>query len=100
VSGRRHEQQVKPFPDKARESKTWLSEDTGPITSLEQLLAVADYFGLTRDEAHATAGLWGMSLRVGVTSPLRLRWGCPRATWLTSSLHSNTRARAARALMR
>ena len=30
---------VNPFPDKARESKTWLSEDSGPITSLEQLLA-------------------------------------------------------------
>jgi serine/threonine-protein kinase HipA len=32
---------VNPFPDKARESKTWLSEASGPINSLEQLLAEA-----------------------------------------------------------
>ncbi len=25
---------LNPFPDKSRESKTWLSEDTGPITSV------------------------------------------------------------------
>lgn len=42
---------INPFPDKARESKTWLSEATGPITSLEQLLAEAPYFGLARAEA-------------------------------------------------
>ena len=47
---------VNPFPDKTRESKTWLSEDSGPIDSLEQLLAEAPYFGLTRQEAEATAG--------------------------------------------
>lgn len=29
---------VNPFPDRARESKTWLSEETGPITSLRQLI--------------------------------------------------------------
>ncbi len=32
---------VNPFPDKDRESKTWLSEDTGPITSIQQLLEQA-----------------------------------------------------------
>jgi serine/threonine-protein kinase HipA len=37
---------VNPFPDKDRESKTWLGEDTGPITSLNMLMAQADYFGL------------------------------------------------------
>ncbi|MGC8518172.1 MAG: type II toxin-antitoxin system HipA family toxin [Steroidobacteraceae bacterium] len=42
---------VNPFPDKARESKTWLSETSGPITSLAQLLTEAPYFGLTRVEA-------------------------------------------------
>jgi serine/threonine-protein kinase HipA len=47
---------VNPFPDKTRESKTWLSEDSGPIDSLEQLLAEAPYFGLTRQEAEVTAG--------------------------------------------
>jgi serine/threonine-protein kinase HipA len=37
---------VNPFPDRVRESKTWLSEDTGPITSLEQLMEGCAYFGL------------------------------------------------------
>ena len=47
---------VNPFPDKNRESKTWLSEASGPITSLEQLLSEAAYFGLTRAEAETAAG--------------------------------------------
>jgi serine/threonine-protein kinase HipA len=37
---------LNPFPDKDRESKTWLSESTGPITSLDMLMAQADYFSL------------------------------------------------------
>jgi serine/threonine-protein kinase HipA len=37
---------VNPFPDKDRESKTWLSTNTGPIDSLQMLLEHADYFGL------------------------------------------------------
>ncbi len=47
---------VNPFPSKAHESKTWLSEETGPITSLEQLLSGAGLFGLTRAEAEQLAG--------------------------------------------
>ena len=47
---------VNPFPDKDRESKTWLSESSGPITYLEQLLSEAPYFGLTRAEAETVAG--------------------------------------------
>jgi len=46
---------VNPFPDRLRESKTWLSEDTGPITSLKQLIAGAAYFGLQRAEAEEEA---------------------------------------------
>ena len=42
---------LNPFPDKDRESKTWLSQDTGPIDSLEMLLEQAAYFSLTRAEA-------------------------------------------------
>ena len=53
---------VNPFPDKTRESKTWLSEASGPITSLEQLLAEAPYFGLTRAEAETTVGGIAMKL--------------------------------------
>ena len=51
---------VNPFPDRVRESKTWLSEDTGPITSLEQLIRGSTYFGLqpleAQEEVSAMAG--------------------------------------------
>jgi serine/threonine-protein kinase HipA len=53
---------VNPFPDKDRESKTWLSEASGPITSMEQLLSEANYFALTRSEAEAAAG--GIALKL------------------------------------
>ena len=42
---------INPFPDKDRESKTWLTQDTGPITSLEMLMGKAAYFGLSADGA-------------------------------------------------
>lgn len=42
---------INPFPDRDRESKTWLSEDTGPITSLGMLLGRASYFHLDRAAA-------------------------------------------------
>lgn len=42
---------LNPFPDKDRESKTWLSEDMGPITSLTMLMERANYFGLQPAEA-------------------------------------------------
>jgi serine/threonine-protein kinase HipA len=48
---------VNPFPDRARESKTWLSEDTGPITSLEQLIHGSAYFGLQPTEAQEEASV-------------------------------------------
>jgi serine/threonine-protein kinase HipA len=47
---------VNPFPDRARESRTWLSEDTGPITSLEQLVRGSTYFGLQPAEAQEETG--------------------------------------------
>lgn len=42
---------LNPFPEKDRESKTWLSEDTGPITSIAMLLNEADRFYLSPAEA-------------------------------------------------
>jgi serine/threonine-protein kinase HipA len=45
---------LNPFPDKEPESKTWLSEDTGPITSVKQLLQQATRFELTPAAANAT----------------------------------------------
>ena len=35
---------VAPFPDKGRESKTWLLEQDGPVTDVETLLARCAYF--------------------------------------------------------
>lgn len=42
---------LNPFPDKARESKTWLSEDTGPIVSMGELIEQAPRFELDEGEA-------------------------------------------------
>ncbi len=42
---------LNPFPDKDRESMTWLSPDTGPIQSLTMLLDHADHFGLVAPSA-------------------------------------------------
>jgi serine/threonine-protein kinase HipA len=44
---------LNPFPDKDRESKTWLSEDTGPINSVAQLLGQAARFQLHEQAAAA-----------------------------------------------
>lgn len=43
---------VNPMPGKLRESKTWLSEDAGPIDSMQMLLDMAPYFSLTAAAAH------------------------------------------------
>ena len=42
---------LKPFRDKDRESKTWLSEDTGAITSVDGLMKQASYFHLSDAQA-------------------------------------------------
>ena len=42
---------LNPFPDKDRESKTWLSPQTGPIDSLQMLLDHANYFSLGAPDA-------------------------------------------------
>jgi serine/threonine-protein kinase HipA len=44
---------INPFPDKERESKTWLSEEDGPITDVHMLLARARYFALDKEQALA-----------------------------------------------
>ncbi|WP_187394984.1 type II toxin-antitoxin system HipA family toxin [Pigmentiphaga aceris] len=56
---------INPFPDKERESKTWLSEEDGPITDVHMLLARAPYFGLDKQQAlitlaevHASVASW------------------------------------------
>jgi serine/threonine-protein kinase HipA len=42
---------VNPFPDRVRELKTWIAEDTGPEASHEALLATAPYFRLSANQA-------------------------------------------------
>ena len=45
---------LNPMPDKDRESKTWLTPESGPIDSLAMLLDGAAYFSLTSTQALAT----------------------------------------------
>ena len=40
---------VAPFPDKGRESRTWLLEQDGPVTDVETLLARCVYFSPLAD---------------------------------------------------
>ena len=47
---------INPFPDKERESKTWLSEQDGPVTDVQMLLARAPYFALDKAQALAVLG--------------------------------------------
>ncbi|PJC17399.1 MAG: type II toxin-antitoxin system HipA family toxin [Comamonadaceae bacterium CG_4_9_14_0_8_um_filter_60_18] len=44
---------LNPFPDKDPESKTWLSEDSGPITSIAQLLGQSSRFELSQPQAQS-----------------------------------------------
>jgi len=67
---------VNPFPDKDRESKTWLSEQDGPTNDVKMLLARAAYFALDTDQAlailaqvHAAVSNWrdlALSAKVGL----------------------------------
>ncbi len=42
---------VNPFPERVRELKTWISEDTGPEASIEALMSVAPYFRIDHGAA-------------------------------------------------
>lgn len=42
---------LNPFPDRAPELKTWISEDAGPDASIDALLAVAPYFRISKSRA-------------------------------------------------
>ncbi len=47
---------VNPFPDKLRELKTWVSEETGPAATVEALMSAVPYFGLKLDRARQMLG--------------------------------------------
>ncbi|MCW5557954.1 MAG: type II toxin-antitoxin system HipA family toxin [Verrucomicrobiae bacterium] len=38
---------INPFPDRVRELKTWVSPETGPEATVEALMSVIRYFGIT-----------------------------------------------------
>lgn len=42
---------LNPFPDRARELKTWIAEDSGPAASIEPLLDTAPYFQVSAARA-------------------------------------------------
>lgn len=44
---------INPFPERLRELKTWISEDTGPEATIEALLSVIPYFRIAADQARA-----------------------------------------------
>ena len=42
---------LNPFPDKDQELKTWLTEETGPVSSIKEVMNVADRFWLEHTQA-------------------------------------------------
>lgn len=44
---------INPFPDKERELKMWLTDSTGPVSSIEEVMGVADRFWLDPSRALA-----------------------------------------------
>lgn len=47
---------LNPFPDRVRELKTWISEETGPEATVEALLSVLSYFQISRTRAKEILG--------------------------------------------
>ena len=47
---------LNPFPDRVRELKTWISEETGPEATIEALLSVLPYFQISRTSAKEILG--------------------------------------------
>ena len=42
---------INPFPDRARELKTWVSAETGPEATIDALMSVIAYFRITARRA-------------------------------------------------
>jgi serine/threonine-protein kinase HipA len=56
---------LNPFPDKGRDPKTWLTEETGPTGKIEDALSAASYFHLSDEgalrilgEVHGAVSRW------------------------------------------
>lgn len=67
---------VNPFPDRVRELRTWVSEDTGPEASIAALMSALSYFRiavprarqLLRDVEHAVSQWRRVGRRLGMTT--------------------------------
>lgn len=67
---------VNPFPDRVRELKTWITEDAGPVASIDALMAAAPYFQLAPDRARQVVGevefavgrWWQVARQIGMTA--------------------------------
>ncbi len=66
---------LNPFPDKQRELKTWISEDSGPSGSIHDCVGVARYFGLgkadsgriLKEVARAVNGWRSIAAKIGMS---------------------------------
>jgi serine/threonine-protein kinase HipA len=47
---------INPFPDRVRELKTWIAEETGPESTIAALLAAVPYFRIPLPRARAMLG--------------------------------------------
>jgi serine/threonine-protein kinase HipA len=67
---------INPFPDRARELKTWISAETGPAATIEGLLSAAGHFGIPLPRARSivhdverAVRVWrSVGLEVGMTA--------------------------------
>jgi serine/threonine-protein kinase HipA len=67
---------LNPFPERQRDLKTWISEDSGPEASIDALMGVAPYFrislkrakGLLHEVEHSVAGWQAQGKALGMTS--------------------------------
>jgi serine/threonine-protein kinase HipA len=67
---------INPFPERLRELKTWISEETGPEASIDALMSVIAYFQITPERArtilsevnHAVSGWRDEGRGLGMTS--------------------------------
>ncbi len=55
---------LNPFPDRVRELRTWISEEAGPVASIDAVMGTARHFGLTQPRAAELLG----SVERGVAS--------------------------------
>ena len=53
---------INPFPDRVRELKTWVSEETGPEATIEALMSVIAYFRISGERAKAILGEVGAAI--------------------------------------